>query len=93
MAARRVRERVQLATENLEPFALSYSLAIDAARRNPRELVSAWFSAPFALDASASSAEPHAPAADDQEKPKRPVDALTLVASKQQRCRSTAATA
>jgi hypothetical protein len=65
VAARLVPERVRFVIEKREPFALTNSLAIDAARRNPREAVLAWFSAPFALDASASSAEPHAPAPDD----------------------------
>jgi hypothetical protein len=60
VAASLLPERVQLVIEKLEPFALTYSLAIDAARRNPRQVVLP--SAPFALDPSASSAEPHAPA-------------------------------
>ena len=60
-------ERVRLVREKRERFALTYSLAIDAARRSPREAVLTWFSAPFALDASASSAEPYAPAQDEDE--------------------------
>lgn len=60
MAGRLVPERVQLVIEKREPFALTHPLAIDAPRRNPRELGLAQFIAPVALDASACSAEPHA---------------------------------
>jgi hypothetical protein len=63
-----VAERVRLIREKREQFALTYSLAIDAARRSPSEAVLAWFSAPFALDASASSAEPYALGQDDEQR-------------------------
>ncbi len=75
MSAWLVRERVQLVIENREPFALTYSLAIDAAGRNPREMMLAWFSAPFVLDAGAYSAEPHA--RPGREKQRRPVTSGT----------------
>lgn len=48
MTARLVPECVQLVVQEREPFAPTYSLAMDTARPNHREVAVAWFSAPFA---------------------------------------------